>query len=104
VLTDEFGEDLAANFNEALRLGVDGWLDDDLAFTLPWGFALDEVAVPTFLWQGSEDLMVPFAHGQWLAAHIPGARPMLRPEHGHLSLAVAAFGEVLDDLMAVSEA
>ena len=34
----------------------------------------------------------------------PMSRPMLRPEHGHLSLAVAAFDEILDDLMAISEA
>ena len=36
VLTDEFDEDMAAQFHEALRAGVDGWLDDDLAFTKPW--------------------------------------------------------------------
>jgi hypothetical protein len=33
VITDEFGEDLAAQFHEALRISVDGWLDDDVAFT-----------------------------------------------------------------------
>ena len=34
VVTAEFGEDLAASFHEALRVGVDGWLDDDLAYRL----------------------------------------------------------------------
>ena len=41
-LTDEFGQDMVANFHEALRTGVDGWVDDDLAFTQPWGFDLEE--------------------------------------------------------------
>jgi pimeloyl-ACP methyl ester carboxylesterase len=29
-------------------------------------------AVPTYLWQGSDDPMVSFAYGQRLAARIPG--------------------------------
>jgi hypothetical protein len=43
--------------------------------------------------------MVPFAHGEWLLAHVPTARSGLRPEHGHLSLAVGSIGEILDDLL-----
>ena len=99
VLTDEFGEDMAANFAEALRTGVDGWVDDDLAFTAPWGFTLDEVTVPTFVWQGSQDLMVPFAHGQWLAAHVPGATAHLEQGEGHLSVGVGALDRMFDELM-----
>ena len=72
-LTDEFGEDMASSFHEGLRNGVEGWLDDDLAFTKSWGFDLDEIAIPAMLWQGSADLMVPFSHGQWLASQLPSA-------------------------------
>ncbi len=98
VLTDEYGEDLAAGMHEALRTGVEGWVDDDLAFVRPWGFALDTLAVPTFLWQGSEDLMVPFAHGQWLARHLPGVRAHLVPDEGHLSVGLGALDRMLDEL------
>jgi pimeloyl-ACP methyl ester carboxylesterase len=101
VLTSELGEDLAANFSEGLRLGVDGWVDDDLAFTRPWGFSLVDIAVPAFVWQGSEDLMVPFAHGQWLGANIPGAVPHLEQDEGHLSVAVGAIDRMLDELVRV---
>ena len=99
-LTAEFGEDMAANFAEALRTGVDGWVDDDLAFVAPWGFTLDEITVPTFVWQGSEDLMVPFAHGQWLAAHVPGATAHLLQGEGHLSISMGALDRMLDELRA----
>jgi len=34
----------------------------------------------------------------WLAAHVGGAIPHLRPEHGHLSLVVGQIGEILDVL------
>ncbi len=99
VLTDEFGADLAANLREGVRTGVDGWLDDDLAFAAPWGFELAEIAVPTFVWQGSADLMVPFAHGEWLAANIPGVTAHLERGEGHLSVGVGALDRMLDELV-----
>jgi len=99
VLTDEYGADLAASFAEGLRVSVDGWLDDDLAFVRPWGFSLTDIAVPCFVWQGSEDLMVPFTHGQWLAGHIPGVTAHLETGEGHLSISVGAMGLMLDELV-----
>ena len=99
VLTDEFGEDMAASFREALRTGVEGWLDDDLAFTEPWGFDLGEISVPTMIWQGSADLMVPFAHGEWLASQLPAASVHLEPGEGHLSLGLGALDRMLDELV-----
>jgi pimeloyl-ACP methyl ester carboxylesterase len=101
VLTGEFGEDLAAMFNEAMRVSVDGWLDDDLAFVRPWGFKLAEIGVPTFLWQGSDDLMVPLGHGQWLAQQIPGVTTHLIDGQGHLLIATPALDDMLDELEAV---
>ena len=102
VLTDEFGEDEATSFREAVRVGIDGWLDDDLAFVRPWGFDLAEVRVPTSLWQGSEDLMVPFAHGEWFEAHLPQATVHLLPGEGHLSVGLGALDTMLDELVAAA--
>lgn len=99
VITDEYGEDLAASFREALRVSVNGWLDDDLAFVRPWGFELDTLAVPAFLWQGSADLMVPYAHGEWFATRVPAATTHLLPDEGHLSVSVGHLGEMLDELV-----
>ena len=98
VLTGEFSEDLASEFRQALAVSVDGWLDDDLAFTRPWGFDLADIAVPTYLWQGSDDLMVPFAHGQWLAGQIPGVTAHLEQDEGHLSIGIGALDRMLDEL------
>ncbi len=99
VLTDELAEDLAAGFHEGLVDGVDGWLDDDMAFVSPWGFDLSEIEIPTGIWQGTEDLMVPPAHGQWLSAKVPGASAHVIPDEGHLSIGVGALDEMLDELV-----
>jgi pimeloyl-ACP methyl ester carboxylesterase len=98
-LTGELGAFLAGNIREGLRNGLWGWFDDDLAFVRDWGFDLGGLTVPATVWQGAQDRMVPFAHGEWLAAHAP-VRARLMPEHGHLSLAVASFPTILDDLLA----
>lgn len=99
VLTGECGEDLAANFREALRTGVEGWFEDDIALTRSWGFGLEEVSVPTMIWQGSADLMVPFAHGQWLASQLPDASAHLEEGEGHLSVGFGALDRMLDELV-----
>ena len=100
LLTEDFGEALVANLAEGLRSGVDGWLDDDLAFTQPWGFDLAAITVPTMLWQGAEDLMVPFAHGLWLADHVAGVHPHLLDGEGHLSVSFGALDEMFAELAA----
>jgi pimeloyl-ACP methyl ester carboxylesterase len=100
VLAGEAGEELAAQVNEGVRLGAAGWIDDDLAFVNAWGFSVADIGVPVFLWQGDRDLMVPFAHGRWLAERIPGAVAHLMPGEGHLSVFTNRVDEVLDELAA----
>ena len=94
VLTGELADFLLASIAGGLRDGVDGWLDDDLAFVKPWGFDVGDIRVPLQLWQGEQDLMVPPAHGRWLAAHLPGVAAHLSAQDGHLSLAAKRVGEV----------
>ena len=96
-LDGELGEVIAASFHSAFRNGPWGWYDDDLAFTKAWGFDLSSIRVPVAIWQGAQDLMVPFAHGEWLAAHVPGARADMFEDEGHLSL-VGRLDDILADL------
>ena len=99
-ITSGFAEYLAALRREALREGYLGWLDEDLVFAKPWGFDLDSIRCPVHVWQGAHDRMVPYAHGAWLAKHVPTACPHLFADHGHLTLAVDSFGQILDELLA----
>jgi len=98
-ITPALAEYLASNAHEGLREGYLGWLDDDLWIVRPWGFELDAIRCPVHVWQGAHDRMVPYGHGQWLAANIPSACPHLLDDHGHLTLVVDSFPLILDELI-----
>lgn len=74
-----------ASTREAFAQGVFGWVDDDLALTSPWGFDVREITVPVEIRYGEGDVLVPAAHGRWLAAHVPGASVTIDRDEGHLS-------------------
>lgn len=93
-LTGELAEHLLDSFKTGLAPGIEGWIEDDLAFVSPWGFDLAEIEVPVLVWQGEEDLMVPGAHGRWLREHVPTAEGEVLEGEGHLTLFVNRVTDV----------
>ncbi|ADB33135.1 alpha/beta hydrolase fold protein [Kribbella flavida DSM 17836] len=76
---------LSAAFAEALRPGMDGWIDDELAlFGTPWGFDPAAITVPATLWHGDLDTVIPVSHAIWLAGRIRSATLVQAPEAGHV--------------------
>jgi pimeloyl-ACP methyl ester carboxylesterase len=96
VLTGEVAAYLLEAMRWGLRDGVEGWVDDDYAFLAPWGFDVGAITVPTLVWQGEQDLMVPPDHGRWLREHVAGAEGRQSPEEGHLTLFVNRIADVHD--------
>ncbi|WP_422756250.1 alpha/beta fold hydrolase [Micromonospora sp. WMMD708] len=73
-------------YQEALRTGPYGWIDDVLALRRNWKFDLDAIdtrATPVRLWHGAEDTFAPASHGRWLADRIPGAEIEVQPGAAH---------------------
>jgi len=93
-LTGELAAYFHEQLGEALRDGVDGWVDDDFVFLKPWGFELEDITVPVQVWHGAQDQFVPVAHGRWLAERIPNAEEHVYDEDGHLTLQIARIGDV----------
>jgi pimeloyl-ACP methyl ester carboxylesterase len=93
-LTGELAQYFYHQIAEALRSGVDGWVEDDFVFVNPWGFELEEISLPVQVWHGSQDQFVPVAHGRWLAKRIPGAEEHVYDEDGHLTLQISRIGDV----------
>lgn len=103
-LTPVVAEDFAECFNHAVVDSFDGWADDDLAFVQKFGFDLAAINKPVLLWQGDDDFMVPKAHGEWLAKHIPTAKLNFLPGQGHISLGTAYRPEIIMQAMELLKA
>jgi len=97
VLDRPFLEWLTETFHRAGAQRVAGVLDDGQAAVRPWGFDVGAITVPVAVHQGRQDAMVPYAHGEWLAAHVPAAEAHLTEDDGHLTL-VTRLPEILVDL------
>lgn len=70
----------------AEEAGPGGLIDDDVAFTRPWGFDLAEVRVPTLLVHGERDRVVPRSHAVRALADLAQARLWMRLDEGHVAV------------------
>ena len=98
-LSGAYAEHTVESIKDCLEPGAQGWCDDGLAHLSPWGFALDSIRVPVKVWHGRQDRFVPFQHGEWLAAHVPGAEAELTDNDGHLTLLVDRIPDVHEWLL-----
>ena len=81
---------LAGVAGQAIEQGPTGMIDDDLAYTGPWGFSVSAVTAPLLLLHGTADRVAPSSHAKWLARGIPHAELRLSPGDGHVSVLRAA--------------
>lgn len=96
--TGDLAQWLAEMMHRAGMQGVIGVRDDGLALAAPWAFDPSRTSVPTAIWAGGQDVTVPYAHGQWLAGHVPGAIAHLLDDAGHITL-VNDLEDVLIELL-----
>lgn len=93
VLRGEMARYQTSSAQGGLAPGSQGWWDDNCTLR-PWGFDLTSINIPVLLLHGRQDKFVPFGHGEWLAAHIPGVEARLLDDDGHLTLLQNRIPEV----------
>jgi pimeloyl-ACP methyl ester carboxylesterase len=93
-LTGGIAEYLSYSGHEGLAPGSEGWWEDGEAQAGPWGFEVGDISVPVMVMHGRQDKFVPVGHGEWLAAHIPGAEARILDHDGHLTLLEQRIPEV----------
>lgn len=87
---------LGEAWREAFHNGVWGWVDDDLAFVGLWGFEVSQISSPVVVRYGEQDVMVPAAHGRWLAANVPNATVLVAQQAGHMKEPQTRVQELAD--------
>jgi pimeloyl-ACP methyl ester carboxylesterase len=95
----EVRANLRAALFEGLRPGIKGALQDLRLFCGPWNLPLAEIDVPTIVWQGSDDTIVPPQAAYHLAESLPNCRLDIEQGAGHYWV-FAQFGRVLDAVQA----
>jgi pimeloyl-ACP methyl ester carboxylesterase len=83
----------AADLREALTT-YDGFIRDNLSWGGAWDVDVRRVSVPTHLWYGELDRVVPVSHGRWLADRIPGADLVVLAGQGHGRTTFGHWNEV----------
>ena len=86
------------SFVEAVRQGVRGWADDDLAFAKPWGFEPEDVTAEVRALAGRAGRARARSHGEYVASRLPNARFEMVEGSGHFL--VDEWATVLDWLTA----
>jgi pimeloyl-ACP methyl ester carboxylesterase len=71
---------------EAFRHGLRGLAWDTHLLTRPWGFHLEDIRVPVFLWSGNDDDQATPAMAHHMSAAIPGCKTTSFEHEAHLLL------------------
>jgi pimeloyl-ACP methyl ester carboxylesterase len=76
---------MLASLPEALRFGIDGYVQDELILTTrPWGFRPGEIKASTYLWHGELDNLAPVEAARYLSRTIPRCRAYFFADEGHM--------------------
>lgn len=99
----EVKANLQTALKEGLRRGIKGARQDLRLFCSPWGLALEKIDVPTVIWQGSDDTIVPPPAAYLLAETLPNCRLDVVQGVGHYWV-FGQFERVLDTVQAALKA
>lgn len=95
----EVNEPLFAAMREGLRNGAAGALRDFMLLSHDWGFKLEEISIPVYLWHGEADGVIPLSHARHFIKTIPNIHFQFFPQEGHFSLPINYTETILAQLM-----
>jgi len=89
---------LIPNWVEGISQGVRGFTREGIIFAHPWGFRLEEIAVPVFIWHGDNDASIPLSMAEHIHHAIPCSKLHVLPNEGHFLL-FKYWQEILSEIL-----
>ncbi len=83
---------------DTFQAGVKGHTWEMRLFGNPWGFKMDDIQAPVFLWHGDADENILPLTGEMQAEAIPNCTAKFLPNEGHYSLYLNHVYEILQKL------
>jgi pimeloyl-ACP methyl ester carboxylesterase len=83
---------------EAYKQGLTGFSWEVSQLTRPWGFVLEKIRVPVYLWHGTADDFTTIGMARSMAERIPNCQTKIHDGEGHMLL-IPRWGEILTTLM-----
>ena len=81
------------HLKEAFRQGSEYVYQDFLLISRPWNIAINSLKIPTYLWHGEADTLVPVAPAKIFAKTLPNCESHFINDAGHLLLESDDIGE-----------
>ena len=83
---------------EGFRNGTRGYAWETRLLVRPWGFRLEDIRIPVYLWHGTKDHETPVSMARYVAGKIPNSRLIVCENEGH-SLLFPHWEEILAQLI-----
>jgi pimeloyl-ACP methyl ester carboxylesterase len=87
------------SIRECFRQGLAGSLEDLRLFGQPWGFRLEDIRQPTWLWHGTRDRIVPPSHSEYMQSRLARSSIEIVPEEGHFSLPIRHIHHIIHTII-----
>lgn len=89
---------MVKSWREGLKRSSLGIAADARIYGEPWHFELDEIEVPTAIWHGLADTVVPISIGEHYAANVPDIEINFTEDDGHFSIVINSLDEIAEFL------
>jgi pimeloyl-ACP methyl ester carboxylesterase len=92
------------DINWATSQGVDGPASDSVLETSEWGFQVEDITVPTFLWHGKADPDVPVFVADFLLSKLPNLQKKTIVDTENHTMVRRSWTDILTSLIEVGKA